>query len=55
MPTPKKNINETSKLQNIIQEQIEKIRLDNTSGSAELTKQAADILLFLVDIALLYA
>lgn len=49
MLTPKKNINENSKLLNIIQEQIEKIRLDNTSGSAELAKQAADILLFLVD------
>jgi len=49
MLTTKKNKNQKSKLPNIIQEQIEKIRLDNTSGSTELAKQAADVLIFLVD------
>ena len=38
-----------SKLPNIIQEKIEKIRLDNTSGSTELAKQASEIFIFLVD------
>ena len=45
----KKIKTQKSKLSNIINEKIEKIRLDNTNGSLELTKQAADILIFLVD------
>ena len=49
MLTTKKNSNQKSKIPNIILEQIEKIRLDNTSGSTELAKQAADLLIFLVD------
>ena len=49
MSTLKKNKNQKSKLLKIIREKIEKIHLDNTSGSTNLTKQAAEILIFLVD------
>jgi translation initiation factor 2B subunit (eIF-2B alpha/beta/delta family) len=44
-----KNKNKKSKLPNSILEKIEKIRLNNTSGSTELAKQAAEILIFLVN------
>lgn len=43
------NKNQKLKLSNTIMKKIDKIRLDNTSGSLELTNQAAEILIFLVD------
>ena len=49
MLTTKRNKNQIQKLPKIVHEQIEQIRLDNTSGSAELAKKAAEILIFLVD------
>ena len=49
MSTLGKNKNQKSKLSKIIRDKIEKIHLDNTSGSIDLTKQAAEILIFLVD------
>lgn len=49
MLTTKRNKNQIQQLPKIVHEQIEQIRLDNTSGSAELAKKAAEILIFLVD------
>ena len=48
MPINKGNKNQKTRLPKVIQEQIEQIRLDNTSGSAELAKQTAETLTFLV-------
>ena len=49
MSATKKNTNNKSKLLKLIKDKIERIRLDNTSGSGELSKKAADILIFLVE------
>ena len=49
MSASKKNTNNKSKLSKIIKDKIERIKLDNTSGSRELSKKAADILIFLVE------
>lgn len=49
MSTIKRNKNQKSKLPKIVWEKIEQIQLDNTSGSTDLTKQAAEILIFLVN------
>jgi len=49
MLTTKRNKNQIPKLPKNVYEQIQQIRLDNTSGSAELAKQAAEVLIFLVD------
>ena len=48
MPINKGNKNQRTRLPKVIQEQIEQIRLDNTSGSVELAKQTAETLTFLV-------
>jgi translation initiation factor 2B subunit (eIF-2B alpha/beta/delta family) len=49
MLTTKRNKNQITKLPKIVKEKIEQIRLDNTSGSAELAKKAAEILIFSVE------
>jgi translation initiation factor 2B subunit (eIF-2B alpha/beta/delta family) len=49
IPITEKNIKNKLNLPNILRGKIEKIRLDNTSGSTELAKQAAEIFIFLVD------
>jgi translation initiation factor 2B subunit (eIF-2B alpha/beta/delta family) len=48
MLTTKGDKNQEIKLPKLIQKKIEQIRFDNTSGSAELTKQAAETFIFLV-------
>ena len=49
MLTTKINKNQMTNLPIIVKEKIDQIRMNNTSGSAELSKQAAEILIFLVD------
>lgn len=48
MYATKKNKNQLIKIPNFLQEKIEEIRLDHTSGSSELAKKSAELLIFLV-------
>ena len=48
MITTKTNKPQKIKIPKIVWEKIEQIRLDNTSGSVDLSKQAAELLIFLV-------
>ena len=48
MITTKTDKSQKTKIPKIVWEKIEQIRLDNTSGSVDLSKQAAELLIFLV-------
>ena len=49
MNIAKENKNQLIKIPKFLEEKIEEIRLNNISGSSELAKQSAELLIFLIE------